>query len=138
MLFICGGNSCRSPMAQGFAKHMAGDKFKIRSAGIFPAGVHPLAIQTMKELGIDISDYECTMLNKNLIAESEYVITLCRQAKEACPPFPPDVKHIHWEIENPDIIYPSEEARLRGFARVRDDIKRRIEQLLLQIEKGEI
>ncbi|SYZ74555.1 Protein ArsC [Candidatus Zixiibacteriota bacterium] len=138
ILFICGGNSCRSQMAEGFARFLGGDRFKIRSAGIFPVGVHPMAIWAMTEIGIDISDHACTMLNKDIIAESDYIVTLCREARDDCPPLPPEVKHIHWDIENPDKAYVSEEARQAGFARVRDEIKRRIEQLLIQIDKGEI
>ncbi len=132
------GNSCRSQIAEGFARHLAEGKFIIKSAGIYPSGVHPMTIKTMKEVGIDISNQPCTMLTKEIAKDSDYLITLCESARDHLPPIPRRVKNIYWEVENPDVLYTSEEARRLGFARVRDDIKKRIQTLLLQIEKGEL
>jgi arsenate reductase len=137
ILFVCSGNSCRSQMAEGFGKYLAEGKFSIQSAGIFPPGIHPMTIQTMKEAGIDISDHDSTMLSRDMIDKCDYFITLCGSARDKCKPMLYDVKHIHWDIENPDILYTSEEDRRREFTRIRDDIKKLVENLFRQIEKGE-
>jgi arsenate reductase len=138
ILFVCTGNSCRSQMAEGFARYFSNGRFQIKSAGLFPTGIHPMTIQTMKEAGIDISDQTSDMLNPAMVEWCDYFITLCGSARDRCPAVPPKVKHFHWDIENPDILYISEEDRRREFARVRDEIKRYVEKLFLQIEKGEI
>jgi len=125
-------------MAEGFGKSLSNGRFVISSAGTCPIGIHPMTIQTMKEAGIDISDQKSTMLDKKMMAKCDYFVTLCGSAKDSCPAPPAGVKHIHWDIENPDILYTSEESRRKGFARIRDEIKRRVENLLIQIDKGEI
>jgi arsenate reductase len=138
ILFVCTGNSCRSQMAEGFGKALSGGRFEIKSAGTAPSGVHPMTIKTMKEAGIDISDQTSDLLTPELIQWCDYLITLCGSACARIPPLPPHIKHIHWDIENPDILYDSEEARRLGFALTREQIKKLVEQLFHQIEKGEI
>jgi arsenate reductase (thioredoxin) len=138
ILFVCTGNSCRSQIAEGFARYYSNGKFQIKSAGIFPTGIHPMAIQTMKEAGVDISEQTSDMLNPSMIEWCDYFITLCGSARDRCPTIKRKAKKFHWDIENPDILYSSDADRCREFARIRDEIKRRVEELFLQIEKGEI
>ncbi|MEW6014095.1 MAG: arsenate reductase ArsC [Candidatus Zixiibacteriota bacterium] len=138
ILFVCTGNSCRSQMAEGFARHYANGRFEVRSAGIFPTGIHPMTIETMKEVAIDISGHCSTMLSASLMEWADYLVTLCGSARERKPRAPSHLTDLHWDIENPDILYTSEEDRRREFARIRDEIGRRVADLLSKIEKGEI
>ncbi|MEE8638387.1 MAG: arsenate reductase ArsC [Candidatus Margulisiibacteriota bacterium] len=122
ILFACIGNCCRSQMAEGFAKKLAGDKFEIYSAGTKPAGfVHPDAIAVMKELGIDISPHYSKGFDQVPAKEFDYVVTM--GCSKTCPVVPTKEK-IDWEIEDP-IGQPIE-----VFRRVRDDIKAKIEEFL--------
>ncbi len=136
ILFVCSGNSCRSQIAEGFGREYSDGKFEIKSAGILPIGVLPMTIETMKEVGIDISEHTSDLLTSEMIQSSDYVITLCNHARDNCPVIPPDVKHIHWDIENPDRLYVSEEARRIEFAKARDIIKSGVRQLIEQINEG--
>jgi arsenate reductase len=138
VLFVCSGNSVRSQMAEGFGKHLAAGTLIVKSAGIFPTEIHPMTVLSMKEVGIDISNQESTLLSREMIDECDYFVTLCSSARDRCKSMLGRVKHIHWEIENPDILYLSEEDRSREFARVRDEIKKRVENLIQKITKGEI
>ncbi len=133
ILFVCTGNSCRSQIAEGFGIEFSDGKFEIKSAGTSPIGVLPATIETMKEVGIDISEHTSDLLTGEMIQWADYVITLCNHARDNCPVIPPGVIHYHWDIENPDRLYPSEEARRIGFARARDDIKNRVQQLFAEI-----
>jgi len=138
ILFVCTGNSCRSQIAEGFARSLSNERFNIISAGIYPSGVHPMTIATMKEVGIDISDQTSDLLTKDMIEWCHYFITLCGSARDKCTPVPRGIRHIHWEIENPDVLYASDEDRRIGFALVRDEIKRCVQNLFNKIDKGEL
>jgi len=138
ILFVCTGNSIRSQMAEGFAKAIAGKSYIFRSAGIMPIGVHPDAVASMNESGIDISESSSDFLDLSLINGTNYIITLCGAARDRLPYLPRGIKHIHWDIENPDKVYPSEQARRYGFAAIRDEIETRVKKLLEQIENGEL
>ncbi|UCD95070.1 MAG: arsenate reductase ArsC [Candidatus Zixiibacteriota bacterium] len=136
ILFVCTGNSCRSQMAEGFARALSDGNVDVKSAGISPIGVHPAAIMTMKEAGIDISEQTSDLLTPAMIRNADYVITLCNSARDNCPVIPRGVRHFHWDITNPDRLFPSEEARRREFARVRDDLRNRIEKLFRELEQN--
>jgi len=138
ILFVCTGNSCRSQMAEGFGKTQSEARFQIRSAGTAPIGVHPMAIEIMREIGIDISNQTSDLLTSEMIQWADYLITLCGSACERIPPLPVTVKHFHWDIENPDGIYLSEKQRHTAFALIRDQIRKKVEELFIQIDKGEI
>ena len=88
VLLLCTGNSCRSQMAEGFLKDMAGDRFEVYSAGLRPSSVNPLAIKAMNRVGIDISTHTSDSLNKYLDQNFHYLLTVCDHAKESCPIFP--------------------------------------------------
>lgn len=97
-----------------------------------------MTVATMIEAGVDITDQTSDLLSRKMIDRCDYLITLCGSVRDKCTLAPPGVKHIHWEIENPDVSYASVEDRKKGFARIRDEIKKRVENLLIQIDKGEI
>jgi len=135
--FICTGNSARSQMAEGYGKYLAnlyGKDVEIYSAGSNPSGyVHPLAIKVMAEDGIDISQQYSKHINEIPINEVDYVITLCGDAAETCPVVP-GAKTEHWGLPDPAKVEGSEEEKLEFFRKVRDEIKRRVEKLIKELE----
>jgi len=125
VLILCTGNSCRSQMAEGFLRAVAGNVFDVQSAGSQPVGhVHPLAIQVMAEAGVDISQHRSKHLNEFLERPVETVITVCNHADQACPLFPGQVNRHHWGFPDPAKATGNDEEILREFRRVRDDIRR--------------
>ena len=123
IFFLCTGNSCRSQMAEGFMRNMAGNKFEVYSAGVEPTGINPHAIKVMAEIEIDISFHKSKSVNKFLKQEFDYVITVCNHAKQICPIFPGQHEKIHWDIEDPANAKGSERERLAFFRKIRDEIK---------------
>jgi arsenate reductase len=125
VLILCTGNSCRSHLAEGFLRASAGEVLDVQSAGSKPAGhVHPLAIQVMEEVGIDISNHRSKHLNEFLGGTVETVITVCGNADQACPMFPGQVNRHHWGFDDPAKAEGSEPEKLAVFRRVRDEIRR--------------
>lgn len=128
VLILCTGNSCRSHLAEGVLRSIAGDLFEVHSAGSKPAGyVHPLAIRVMAEIGIDISGHHSKSMNDFLGTPIETVITVCGNADQACPVFPGQVNRHHWPFDDPAHVGGAEEERLAFFRRVRDEIRRTLE-----------
>jgi arsenate reductase len=124
VLILCTGNSCRSHLAEGILRSVAGDLLDVHSAGSKPAGyVHPMAIQVMKEIGIDISTHTSKHMNEFLNRKIDTVITVCGNADQACPMFPGQVNRYHWGFDDPAHATGSEEEILAIFRRVRDQIK---------------
>ena len=102
VLILCTGNSCRSHLAEGSLRQFAGDVLEVASAGSRPAGyVHPLAIQVMREAGVDISAHTSKHMNEFLPRSVETVITVCGNADQACPLFPGQVNRHHWPFDDP-------------------------------------
>jgi arsenate reductase len=132
VLFLCTGNSARSQMAEGYLRHIAGDEFEVMSAGIEPKGLNPLAVEVMKEVDIDISRQTSKDVREFLGQAIPYVVTVCDNAKQRCPIFPRTYKFLHWSLEDPAEVTGSHEEKLAVFRRVRDEIRQRIEQELLQ------
>ena len=125
VLILCTGNSCRSHLAEGILRSLAGDLLDVASAGSKPAGfVHPLAIRSMAEIQIDLSGHTSKHMSEFLDREIETVITVCGHADQACPIFPGQVNRHHWPFEDPARAEGSEEQRLEVFRRVRDEIRR--------------
>lgn len=125
VLILCTGNSCRSHLAEGILRGAAGDTLDVQSAGSKPAGyVHPLAVQVMREIGVDISTHRSKHLNEFLNQPVETVITVCGNADQACPMFPGQVNRHHWGFDDPAHASGTEEEKLAVFRRVRDEIKR--------------
>jgi len=124
VLILCTGNSCRSHLAEGILRAVAGDSLNVQSAGSKPAGyVHPLAIQVMKEIGIDISGHRSKHMNDFLQQPVETVITVCGNADQSCPMFPGQVNRHHWGFDDPVHATGTDEEKLVVFRRVRDEIK---------------
>ena len=123
VLILCTGNSCRSQMAEGFLRHMAGDRFEVFSAGVKPTHVNSLAIKVMAEAGIDISKHRSKSAMEFIGQQFDYIITVCDNAKQTCPVFPGKHENIHWDLEDPAEAQGNEEERLSFFRRIRDEIK---------------
>lgn len=131
VLILCTGNSCRSQMAEGIWNAIAGKTWSARSAGSRPAGfVHPLAIEVMREIGIDISGHTSKPLDRVRDRDYDLVITVCDNAKEACPTFPGANTVLHWPFHDPAEATGNHAERLKAFRRVRDEIAARIKQYL--------
>jgi len=125
VLILCTGNSCRSHLAEGILRAAAGELLTVESAGSKPAGyVHPLAIQVMKEIGIDIAGHRSKHMNDFLNQPVETVITVCGNADQACPVFPGQLNRHHWGFDDPAHATGTEEEKLVVFRRVRDEISR--------------
>jgi arsenate reductase (thioredoxin) len=131
VLFLCTGNSARSQMAEGLLQHMAGDRFDVFSAGTQPKGMHPLSLEVMNEVGIDISKQTSKDVSIYVRNTFDYVITVCDRAKQQCPVFP-GAEPIHWSFEDPAEAPP--DRQLETFRRVRDEIRHGLSLFLLAIE----
>lgn len=136
VLFLCTGNSCRSQMAEGFLKHLGGDKFDVYSAGINPTEVNPLSVKVMNEIGIDISGQISKSVKEFLGQKFDYVITVCDNAKQTCPVFSGKYKKIHWNLEDPAGAQGTDEERLKVFREVRDKMRDKIQHFLQQYIGG--
>ncbi len=130
VLFLCTGNSARSQMAEGFLRHLGGDRFEVASAGTQPKGLNPHAIRVMKEVGIDISDHNSKDLSQFLGQHFSYVVTVCDNAKQTCPVFPLAERMLHWSLEDPANAQGSDEERLAVFRQIRDEIERHIREFM--------
>jgi len=128
VLFLCTGNSCRSQMAEGFLRHIAGDRFEVFSAGVKPTQVNPLAIKVMAEAGIDISKHRSKSAMEFLGQQFDYIITVCDNAKQTCPVSPGKHEKIHWDLEDPAEAQGSEEEWIVVFRKIRDEIRKKIEE----------
>ncbi|MBI4648440.1 MAG: arsenate reductase ArsC [Bacteroidia bacterium] len=124
ILILCTGNSCRSPMAEGFLKSFD-NKLEVYSAGTFPADfVNSNSVKVMKEVGIDISAHKPRNVNEFLSESFDYVITVCDSSKEICPVFAGKVKHfLYHGFEDPYMTSGTPEEILSVYRRVRDEIK---------------
>jgi two-component system phosphate regulon sensor histidine kinase PhoR len=130
ILFLCTGNSCRSQMAEAFARHYANGAAEIFSAGTEPKPLHPLAILVMKEAGVDISNQRSKGLDAVPLEKIDHVITLCGSAQEQCPALPLRAQRSHWPITDPAEAEGDDEQVLAVFRRVRDEIRSRVESWL--------
>ncbi|OMD56901.1 arsenate reductase (thioredoxin) [Paenibacillus odorifer] len=126
--FLCTGNSCRSQMAEGWAKQYLGKEWSVYSAGIEAHGLNPKAVQAMSEVGIDISGQTSDIIDANLLNNADLVITLCGDAADKCPMTPPQVKREHWGFDDPAKAQGSDEEKWAVFQHVRDQIGKRIKQ----------
>jgi arsenate reductase len=124
VLFICTGNSCRSQMAEGLLRYLAGGRFEVFSAGLSSTLVNPMAIDAMNEIGIDISGQRSKSVSEVLGTKFDFVITVCDHAKAMCPFVPGHHKNIHWSTEDPVGLGIDE------FRRVRDKLKKNIEKFI--------
>lgn len=135
ILFLCTGNSCRSQMAEGWARALANENVTIQSAGIEAHGKNPRAIAVMAEAGIDISAQESTCVDDAMLQSADLVITVCGHADEYCPALPVATSKEHWPLEDPARASGTEDEIMHVFRASRDDIKQRVSNLLQCIER---
>ncbi|REJ72692.1 MAG: arsenate reductase ArsC [Planctomycetota bacterium] len=132
VLFLCTGNSCRSQMAEGLLRQLAGDRYESLSAGADPSGyVHPLAVRVMQELEIDISDQRSKHIDEFLPpagSPPDLIISVCAAADKQCPVFPAAVEQKHTPFDDPAHAEGTDEQKLVEFRRVRDEIRAMIER----------
>jgi arsenate reductase len=132
VLFLCTGNSCRSQIAEGWARHFHGDSMEVYSAGTASHGVDPKAVQVMAEEGIDISGHSSTDVRELLEIPFDVVVTVCDSARESCPVFPGRGKVVHHSFDDPPYLAagePDEDQALAHYRRVRDEIRDFVETL---------
>ncbi|KAB8137757.1 arsenate reductase (thioredoxin) [Gracilibacillus oryzae] len=126
--FLCTGNSCRSQMAEGWAKKHLGNGWKVYSAGIEAHGLNPNAVKAMNEVGIDISNQESEIIDPEILNNATLAVTLCGDAADKCPVTPPNVKREHWGFDDPAKAEGTDEEKWEFFQRVRDEIGERIKK----------
>jgi arsenate reductase len=132
MLFLCTGNSCRSQMAEGWARHLKGDVIEPYSAGVEVHGLDPRAVKVMAEAGVDISGQRSKHVDEVRHVPFDYVVTVCDDARERCPFFPGKVKIVHIGFEDPPQLAKtakSDEEALNAYRRIRDEIRAFVEML---------
>ena len=120
VLILCTGNSCRSQMAEGVLRHYGGDKFEVVSAGNKPSKVNENAVRVMKEIGIDISGHRSKHVDEFKGQSFDCIITVCENAKEACPYFPGKARRIHWPFPDPPHDKETTDEIISEFRLVRD------------------
>ena len=132
ILFLCTGNSCRSQMADGWARHLKAEAIESYSAGIETHGLNPIAVRVMAEAGVDLSQHGSKQVDELKDIEFDYVITVCGHASEHCPAFPGKAKIIHMGFDDPPKLAAeakTEEEALNHYRRVRDEIRMFVQSL---------
>ena len=132
VLFLCTGNSCRSQMAEGFARALRGGSIEPRSAGLEARGLDPRAVRVMREAGVDIAAQRSKTVDEVLGERFDWVVTVCGHAHETCPVFPGGARVLHRGFDDPPRLAGgarSEEEALAHYRRVRDEIRAFIESL---------
>lgn len=124
ILVLCTGNSCRSQMAEGYLRVFAGDATEIYSAGVETHGLNPLAVEIMREDGIDIANHTSDLVDTFRHIDFDYVITVCDNAREQCPVFPSKAKTFHHNFPDPAKVRGTQEEIMAAFRNTRDEIKR--------------
>ena len=122
VMVVCGKNACRSQMAEGLLRWRGGDRLSVWSAGIEAGGLDPRAVRVMGEIGVDISGHSSDQIDPGLLADMEYVITVCSEADKVCPMVPPSVTRLRWPVDDPAAAEGSREEVLMVFCRVRDEL----------------
>jgi arsenate reductase len=134
VLFVCTGNAARSQMAEGLLRHFGGDRIEVESAGTHPSRVHPLAIEVMKELGIDISHHRSKSVDEFVRDQFDCVITVCDSAQQNCPVFPGAGERLHWSLPDPADASLDREEQVRLFRQVRDRLRRHIGEFISSLK----
>jgi arsenate reductase len=133
VLFLCTGNSVRSQMAEGWLRHLAGDRYDVCSAGTQPVGLNPGSVEAMAKVGIDIAHHRSKHAAEYPTQPIDYVITVCDRAKESCPRWSGAVRLIHWSFDDPAAVTESAEQRRQVFRRVRDENTSSIREFLASV-----
>lgn len=135
ILFLCTGNSCRSQIAEGWARYLGGNFCQVQSAGIESHGKNPRAIAVMQDAGVDISHQESTRLTDEVLASADYLVTVCGHADEYCPALPAGMRKEHWPLADPARATGSEEEIMAVFRECRDDLQQRVADLIGRLTK---
>lgn len=136
VLILCTGNSARSQMAEGLLRRLGGMGYEVFSAGTKPVGLNPLAIEAMREVGIDISAQRSKSVAEFAGQEFATVITVCDNAAEECPVFPGAPQRVHWSVKDPAAVSGTKEEKLGAFRKVRDELERRIQSFVSSVRNG--
>ncbi|HXG39923.1 MAG TPA: hypothetical protein VNJ28_03180, partial [Candidatus Limnocylindrales bacterium] len=136
VLFLCTGNSARSILAEALLRRIGGSAFEVHSAGTRPRGLDPLTLRVLSEAGIAVEGLRSKSVTDYLEQPFDYVVTLCDEAREACPVFPGRHVVLHWGQPDPAAAVGDEEERLAAFRRARDAIRARVESFVAGVERG--
>ncbi|MFG0248155.1 MAG: arsenate reductase ArsC [Phycisphaeraceae bacterium JB051] len=139
VLFLCTGNSCRSQMAEGWAKHLVADHIQAYSAGIETHGLNPNAVTVMAEMGVDITSQKSQNITEFMDTDLDFVITVCGHAHETCPIFPKKAVVLHHGFEDPPKLakqYDDVQSQLACYRKVRDEIRDFILMLPQRLEQA--
>ena len=136
VLFICTHNSARSQMAEGFLRHIGGERFDVHSAGTVATAVRPMAVQVMSEAGVHISAQTSKALKPYLHEPWDFVITVCDDANEACPVFPGGKSRLHWSFPDPSKASGTDEEKLAVYRNVRGQIAQRVRDFAASTSSG--
>jgi arsenate reductase len=132
VLFVCTENSCRSQIAEGFLRHLAGDQFDVLSGGADPTELNAVAAEVMKEIGIDISGQHSKDVAQFLGQRFHYIIRVCDKVRERCPVLPGAIWYLDWSFEDPAAAPGAVAEKLAAFRRVRDQIEEKIVEFVAQ------
>jgi arsenate reductase len=135
VLFLCTGNSCRSQIAEGWARALGNGSVKAASAGIAAHGQNPRAIAVMREVGVDITTQESKIVTPEMLDAADVIVTVCGHADEHCPAVPGRVRKLHWPLSDPARATGSEDEIMQVFRATREDIRRRVEALLVELSQ---
>ena len=135
VLFLCTHNSARSQMAEGILRHLSKGNIEVCSAGSTPTVVHPLAVQALAAMGIDMSQQRTKHMDEFQGQSFDYIVTVCDRIHETCPTFPDDPEQIHWSFPDPTAVEGSEQERSRVFEQVALQLTTRMRYLLILIER---
>lgn len=133
VMFLCTGNACRSQMAEGWARALAGKDIEIKSAGIEAHGQNALAIRVMAEVGIDISAQESIRVNGEMLEWADLLVTLCDNAEEQCPLLSPHTIKVHLPMPDPAKMRGDEQELLNEFRETREKVRQRVEFVIEQV-----
>lgn len=132
VVFLCIGNACRSPIGEGWLRHLAGDRIDVSSGGVHPIGVQPLSIEVMREVGVDISAQSSSYVHTELDPPPDVLIALSNGALDDAPPIPSATRVLRWPIPDPYAVRGDEATVLRAYRGTRDEIRERLEEWLAE------
>ena len=130
VLFVCTGNSARSVMAEAVLRERGGHAFHVHSAGTEPKGINPLTALVLAESGIDASFARSKSVTEFLDQPFDYVVTVCDQARQACPVFPGAGERVHWDFEDPAAVQGTDEQRIAAFRATLDGMRARVDAFI--------
>jgi arsenate reductase len=133
-MFVCTGNSARSQMAEGFARHFGQGRIEAYSAGMEPSRLNRFAVAAMQEKGIDISHQRSKAFDEALARRMDVVVTVCGNANERCPVLPSEVKKLHWPLEDPAAAKGTDTEILAKFREIRDQIEARVQEVIRDLQ----